>query len=134
MASKTSGIRLLSLRVQLAFTGTPLTPPPMPAFPLVAAILLLVAIGMPALAADAPYRGSCLTKTEQHAAVKANHAIPLAQAVKLLREHRRHSEIVRAQLCRQDDKFVYVLTLLGRSGKVVSATVDAVNGEFHIGR
>jgi hypothetical protein len=27
-----------------------------------------------------------------------------------------------------------VLTLLGRSGKVVSATIDAVNGEFHIGR
>jgi hypothetical protein len=27
-----------------------------------------------------------------------------------------------------------VLTLLGRSGKVVDATVDAVNGEFHTGR
>jgi hypothetical protein len=26
-----------------------------------------------------------------------------------------------------------VLTLLGRSGKVVEATVDAVSGEFHAG-
>jgi len=106
----------------------------MPASRLVATVPLLVAIGMPALAADTPYRGSCLTKAEQRAAVAANHAISLAQAIKSLREHRRHSEIVRAQLCRHDDKLVYVLTLLGRSGKVVSATIDAVNGEFHIGR
>ena len=27
------------------------------------------------------------------------------------------------------DKLVYVLTLLGRSGKVITATVDAANGE-----
>ena len=105
----------------------------MPA-PLVAIILLFVALAMPAMAADAPYRDSCLTKAEQRAAVAANHAISLAQAIKSLREHRKHSELVRAQLCRRDDKLVYVLTLLGRSGKVVSATVDAVNGEFHAGR
>lgn len=134
MALKTSGIRLFAARVQVAFTGTPLTPPPMPASHFVAAVPLLVAIGIPASAADAPYRGSCLTKAEQRAAVAANHAISLAQAIKSLREHRRYSEIVRAQLCRHDDKLVYVLTLLGRSGKVVSATVDAVNGEFHTGR
>jgi hypothetical protein len=28
---------------------------------------------------------------------------------------------------------VYVLTLLGRSGKVVDATIDAINGEYHAG-
>jgi hypothetical protein len=133
-ASKASGNRLLSHSVQVAFTGTPLTPPPMPASPLVAIVLLLTALGMPAKAPDAPHRGSCLTKAEQRAAVAANHAISLAQAIKSLREHRKHSELVRAQLCRHDDKLVYVLTLLGRSGKVVSATVDAVNGEFHTGR
>jgi uncharacterized membrane protein YkoI len=106
----------------------------MPASRLVAAVPLVIALGMPAVAADAPYRGSCLTKAEQRAAVAANHAISLAQAIKSLREHRKHSELVRAQLCRHDDKLVYVLTLLGRSGKVVSATVDAVNGEFQTGR
>ena len=100
----------------------------------IAAVLLLVALGTPVMAADAPYAGSCLTKAEQRAAVAANHAISLAQAIKSLREQRKHSEIVRAQLCRHDNKLVYVLTLLGRSGKVVDATVDAVNGEFHTGR
>jgi uncharacterized membrane protein YkoI len=106
----------------------------MRAFRAIAAVLLLVVLGTPATAADAPYAGSCLTKAEQRAAVAANHAISMAQAIKSLREHRKHSEVVRAQLCRRDDKLVYVLTLLGRSGKVVDATVDAVNGEFHTGR
>ena len=106
----------------------------MPVPRLVVVVTLLVVLGVPALAADAPHRDSCLTKAEQRAAVAASQAISLAQAIKSLREHRKHSELVRAQLCRRDDKFVYVLTLLGRSGKVVSATVDAVNGEFHIGR
>ena len=103
----------------------------MPASRLIAAVLLLVALGSPATAADAPYAGSCLTKAEQRAAVAANHAISMAQAIKSLREHRKHSEVVRAQLCRRDDKLVYVLTLLGRSGKVVDATVDAVSSEYH---
>ena len=101
----------------------------MPASHLVAAVPLLVVLGVPTLAADAPHRGSCLTKAEQRAAVAANHAISLAQAIKSLREHRKHSEVVRAKLCRHDDKLVYVLTLLGRSGKVFTATVDAASGE-----
>ena len=100
------------------------------------AILILAAglLAIPAQAADAPYHDSCLTKAEQRAAVTANKAISLAQAIKVLREHRRYSEVVRARLCRQDQKLVYVLTLLGRSGKVVTATIDAVNGEYQLGR
>jgi uncharacterized membrane protein YkoI len=93
---------------------------------------MLGAIGLPAFAADAPPRGSCLSKAEQRAAVAADRAISLAQAIKYLRVHRKHSEVVRARLCRHDDRLVYVLTLLGRSGKVVSATIDATNGEYHI--
>jgi uncharacterized membrane protein YkoI len=103
----------------------------MPGSRLISAVLVLGVIGLPAIAADAPNRASCLTKPEQRAAVDANRAISLAQAIKTLRQYRKHSEVVRARLCRQDEKLVYVLTLLGRSGKVVDATVDAVNGEFH---
>jgi uncharacterized membrane protein YkoI len=106
----------------------------MPVPRLVVVVPLLVAIGVPVWAADASNRDSCLTKAEQRAAVASNQAISLAQAIKSLREHRKHSELVRARLCRHDARLVYVLTLLGRSGKVVSATVDAVNGEFHTGR
>ena len=105
----------------------------MPVSRLLPAVLLLGALGLPAIAADAPYLGSCLTKAEQRAAVGTNRAISLAQAIKSLRQYRKHSEVVRVRLCQRDEKLVYVLTLLGRSGKVVNVTVDAVSGEYHAG-
>jgi uncharacterized membrane protein YkoI len=105
----------------------------MPVSRFIAAGLVLVVIGLPAAAADAPEHGSCLTRAEQGAAVEAKRAISLAQAIKSLRQYRKHSEVVRARLCRRDEKLVYVLTLLGRSGKVVDITIDAVSGEFHAG-
>jgi uncharacterized membrane protein YkoI len=105
--------------------------PPMPVSRILFAVLVLCAIGQPAIAAETSRQESCLTKAEQRAAVDANKAISLGQAIKSLRQYRKHSEVVRARLCRHDEKLVYVLTLLGRSGKVIDATVDAVNGEFH---
>ncbi len=81
-----------------------------------------------ALAAGPPEQ-SCLTRAEQRASVAANKAIPLVQAVKLLRNQGHRGEVVRARLCRHDETFVYVLTLLGQSGKVISVNIDAGNGE-----
>jgi uncharacterized membrane protein YkoI len=83
----------------------------------------------PALAAS-PVEQSCLTRAEQRAAVAANKAIRLAQAIKSLRSRGQRGEVVRARLCRHDETLVYVLTLLGHSGKVTNVTVDAVNGEL----
>ena len=45
-----------------------------------------------------------------------------------------HAELVRARLCHREDRLVYVLTLLGRSGRVFSETVAAANGEVIGGR
>jgi uncharacterized membrane protein YkoI len=95
--------------------------------------LLLGLLAGPSFAADAAPR-FCLSKAEQRAAVADHKAIKLAQAVKSLREHGRRAELVRAQLCHRDDRLVYVLTLLARSGKVTSATVDAANGDILNGR
>ncbi len=124
-------------RVQAAFTGAPLTPHSMPVSRLflLLALLQLGANGSAAFAADTlSHRAACLTKAEQRSEVAAKRAISLGQAIKLLREQRKHSDVVRARLCRHDEKLVYVLTLLGRSGKVATATIDATSGEFHIAR
>lgn len=104
--------------------------------------LVILALGLaagptltrPALAADAVPPRACLSKAEQRVAVAANKAIPLAQAVKSLRDRGHRGELVRASLCRRDERLVYVLTLLARSGKVTRATVDAANGELVTGR
>jgi uncharacterized membrane protein YkoI len=87
----------------------------------------------PSLAADPPEHG-CLDKAEQRAAVAAHKAVPLAQVIKTRREQGHHGEVLRARLCRRGDNLVYVLTLLGRSGKVARTTVDAASGEVISGR
>lgn len=96
-------------------------------------LYLLAGVSCPAFAATPPEQ-SCLSRAEQGTAVAANKAIRLAQAIKSLRSHGHHGEVVRARLCRHDETMVYVLTLLGRSGKVISVTVDAGNGEPVTGR
>src|SRR5262245_55256226 len=104
----------------------------MPVPRIIPALWLLAALSLPAMGAEATH-GSCLTRAEQRAAVDDHRAISLGQAIKSLRQHRKYSEVVRARLCRKDDKLVYVLTLLGRSGKVVDVTIDAINGEYNAG-
>jgi uncharacterized membrane protein YkoI len=103
----------------------------MSALRLIPATLLLGTLAFPTVGAEATH--SCLTRAEQRAAVDDHKAISLGQAIKSLRQHRKYSEVVRARLCKKDDKLVYVLTLLGRSGKVVDVTIDAINGEYNAG-
>ena len=76
----------------------------------------------------------CLNKAEQSAAVAAHKVVPLAEAIKALREHGHRAEVVRARLCRRNGGLDYVLTVLTRSGKVISADLDAANGELINGR
>ncbi len=96
-------------------------------------LLLGLLAAEPALAANPPDR-ACLDKAEQRAAVATHMAVPLAEIVKTRRAQGNHGELVRARLCRREGGLVYVLTLLGRSGKVVQTTVDAANGEVIGGR
>jgi uncharacterized membrane protein YkoI len=102
----------------------------MPVFRHLPFVLLLGLFAAPAFAADPPPERSCLNKAEQRAAVASNRAIPLVQAIKTPRVRGKRAEMVRAQLCQRGDRLVYVLTLLSRSGKVTSTTVDAANGEL----
>ncbi len=80
----------------------------------------------PASAAETAHY-ACLSKDAQREALSAGKAVPLAQAIRTIRPKAK-SEVVRARLCRSPSGLVYLLTLLSRSGKVTSATVDAANG------
>jgi len=100
----------------------------MPVSRLFPTVLVLGLMAAPAMAANPP-QSDCLNKAEQRTAVADKKAIPLARAIKSRREHGHHADLVRARLCRHGDGLVYVLTLLGRSGRVFSETVDAANGE-----
>jgi hypothetical protein len=122
-------------RIQEAFTGRRLRPFLMPVSRLLITLVLLLGVsGLPAAAASASVRGACLSKAEQRAAVAAQRAIPLADAIKSLRARGKRAEVVRARLCRRGDGLVYWLTLLARSGKVTRVAIDAANGELINGR
>jgi uncharacterized membrane protein YkoI len=68
----------------------------------------------------------CLTGDEQRAAIANSKAVPLATVIHAL--HRAPKDVIKAQLCQEPERLIYVLTLLGRDGKVRRATVDATNG------
>jgi hypothetical protein len=89
---------------------------------LIIAPAIMVAAG-PGLAAEPRH---CLNGDEQRAAIAGGKTMPLATVIHTL--HRAPKDVIKAQLCQDPDRLVYLLTLLGRDGKVKRAVVDAVNG------
>ena len=93
-------------------------------------LLLGLALGVSlpggALAAE---RKSCLTPDERRAVIAAHKAVPLAQAMHVVKAKLR-GEVLRARLCRQERGLVYVLTVLAHDGKVTQARVDAADGRW----
>src|ERR1700692_2752241 len=68
----------------------------------------------------------CRTGDEQRAAIAGGKTVPLATVIHAL--HRAPKDVIKAQLCQEPDRLIYVLTLLARDGKVKRAIVDATNG------
>ena len=89
--------------------------------------LILAVLAVLLLPAAAEERPRCLTRAEQLAAIEAGEAIPLAAARRMLRQ-RTGGELVRARLCHEANRLIYLLTVLPRDGKVRRVTVDATNG------
>jgi uncharacterized membrane protein YkoI len=85
-------------------------------------VAIMVAPG-PGVAAEPRH---CLTGDEQRAAIASGKTVPLATVIHAL--HRAPKDVIKAQLCQEPERLVYLLTLLGRDGKVKRAVVDAVNG------
>jgi uncharacterized membrane protein YkoI len=95
--------------------------------PKLAAALVVVFL-LPTLApAQAQDRGRCLTRDQQRTALADGKAVPLSAALQNLRR-RVPGEVVKARLCHDGDRLIYLLTVLPRDGKVRRATVDASNG------
>jgi uncharacterized membrane protein YkoI len=94
------------------------------AFPYLLALVVLAAAS-PAAAADPSV---CLTQDQRRAAVASHRAIPLARAVRDVRRRTAGAEVVGARLCYHGSDLVYVLTVLGRDGKVIRASVNAASG------
>jgi uncharacterized membrane protein YkoI len=77
--------------------------------------------------AEAEPRMRCLTRDQQRTAITERRAVPLAAVRKSVRA-RVPGEMVRARLCQEPERLIYLLTVLPRDGKVRRVIVDAKNG------
>ncbi len=94
--------------------------------------LILAGAAVCCLAPDwaaAAERKVCLTPDERRAVIAARKAVPLGRAMRVARA-RIDGEVLKARLCRQDKRLVYVLTVLARNGKVTQARIDAADGHW----
>jgi len=69
----------------------------------------------------------CLTRDQQRAAIAERRAVTLATVRRAIRL-RVPGELVRAQLCQDSQRLIYLLTVLPRDGKVRRVIIDARNG------
>lgn len=74
---------------------------------------------------SAPHQDHCLSRQEQRARIAAHAAIPLGKAVRAVKGR---GDLLRARLCERHGKLLYLLTLLGRGGKVQRVAIDASTG------
>jgi uncharacterized membrane protein YkoI len=94
---------------------------------IIALCLLLPGMLMPVAPAVADEQPRCLSRAEQRTAIADGQAIPLGVARRMLRQ-KMGGELVRARLCHETNRLIYLLTVLTRDGKVMRVTVDATNG------
>jgi uncharacterized membrane protein YkoI len=89
-----------------------------------AALTILLGLATAASAAEKPH---CLAQGERLVAFKSNKFVPLARVMRQVKA-RHDGQILRVRLCKQGPRYLYVLTVLPRNGKVVQASVDASSG------
>jgi hypothetical protein len=93
---------------------------------IVAFALVLVSPVGPVAAAE-PQPRACFDRFAQRSAVLGGQAMPLTMALRSLHPHDGDA-LLRARLCSGPGSLVYLVTLLSRTGRVTSVTIDARNG------
>jgi uncharacterized membrane protein YkoI len=72
----------------------------------------------------------CIGPRELQEIVSSNAVVPPAAAVVAARRQIPDGEVVRANLCRNDNSLVYVIMALRKDGRIVQVTVDAPSGSI----
>lgn len=91
------------------------------------ALALTVLGWLSVVPAEAEPRLRCLTRDQQRAAIAERRAVALAAVRRSVRA-RVPGELVRARLCQEPERLIYLLTVLPRDGRVRRVIVDAKNG------
>jgi len=84
---------------------------------------LLALLTTVVLTVSSPAFANCLSGAEARTAVQSGQAVPLSNVAGGL-----GGEVVKAQLCRQGGKLVYIVGVLQSNGQVARRVVDARSG------
>jgi uncharacterized membrane protein YkoI len=94
--------------------------------------LAFLALATPILGAHAARAADgapeCLTEAEVRDVVNNRIVIPQIQALRLARSTT-GGDAIRASLCRVDDGFIYIITMLARDGKLERVRIKGETGE-----
>ena len=80
-------------------------------------------------ATDIPVKTACLSSHEVRALVERGEVIPVHRAMQMTRSHF-GGEIVKARLCLEQDRLIYLLTLLDKNSQISLVAMDARNGQL----
>ena len=89
----------------------------------------LLAPAVDKVAADKPVKAACLSSHEVRALVERGEVIPVHRAMQMTRSHF-GGEIVKARLCPEQDRLIYLLTLLDKNSQISLVAMDARNGQL----
>lgn len=78
---------------------------------------------------DRDEKALCLTSHEARMLVERGEVIALHKAIKLVRGQRM-VEILKARLCPQQDRLIYLLTVLDKNSQISVVTLDARSGQI----
>ena len=78
---------------------------------------------------DRDEKAQCLTSHEARMLVERGEVIALHKAIKLVRGQRM-VEILKARLCPQQDRLIYLLTVLDKNSQISVVTLDARSGQI----
>jgi len=95
------------------------------------ALFVVVVALAPLLAtpSDAAPRMRCLSRAQQRIAIAEHRALTLAEVRRAVRR-RVPGELLRARLCVEAQRLIYLLTVLPGDGKVRRVIIDAKTGEI----
>ena len=78
---------------------------------------------------DQSAKAVCLSSFEVRGLVERGEVIPVHKAMQIARGHF-GGEIVKARLCPEQDRLIYLLTLLDKNSQIRLVTMDARNGQL----
>jgi hypothetical protein len=95
-----------------------------PSAPLAPSLPLADQAGTPS-----PKKSLCLASHDVRALVERGEVLPVHKAMQIAR-HQFSGEIVKARLCPEQDRLIYLLTLLDKTGQIRLVAMDARNGQM----